>query len=256
LTTQISAEALLLQLREDHANYVSYALTLNKKCMEIQTRRVYQTDDIRESIYKQLYKVVWPYSVGLRFLITELFHNARYAFQFPGTSDGTRRETIQYYELLLRNGLIYSTSSIVESGLRSVFRALYPEKPGTDSRFQKTILRPMLKNLEIDTESDQVSALKLLLEVRNCIHNNGVYLGWKREDLRIKYRGDNHTFTYGKSHRSAKREMLLSIIRDIESLFDLIFNKNKLKVLDYVPDVIANNSRDHSEKSPGSVHSS
>ena len=233
--------SLLRQLKHEYTEYADYALTLNGKCLAVQKRKALPDNDVRENIYKQLYKVVWPYVVGFKFLITELFSDVRFRTQFMGISDEARKDTIIYYELFLRNGLIYNLSSITESGIRSIFRVLNPKKKGV-GYFKNQIISPLYSQLGINKDSNQAKALELLVEVRNSIHNNGIFLHPKGTSLTIVYRGIEHRFLSGKSHQSATRGLLLSIIRDIESLFDLIFSRKEVRLYDFIPDVIASST--------------
>lgn len=234
----MDARELLLVIQKDYREYEAYATKLNGKCIQIQTSKKFQENDIRQNIYKQLFKVVWPYAAGRKFLITELFYDSRFRSHFPAMSDSMRRDTITYYELLLRNGLIYWCSSVVESAIRSIFRALNPSMKGV-GKFKHRILLPMLEDVGIDGQTEETRALDLLLEIRNSIHNNGVYLSVDKQDNQIEHRGKVHMFIYGKPHKSCSSEEILTIIQDVEAFFDKVFNKDRIRNIDFIPDVIA-----------------
>lgn len=133
-------------------------------------------------------------------------------------------------ESFVKLGLIQLLFSVVESAFRSYLRALDPAACGRGTAEFQSIYRCLLQSHLSVTPSNAIDLLELWREVRNVVHNNGVY--FKRRDTSdttIVYKGQTYTFRYGQKIEFIDWKMLLRMVFDLRELLLQVVNDEKIK---------------------------
>jgi len=98
--------------------------------------------------------------------------------------------------------------SFFESDMRRLYRKIYPgkQKDGTGHFYH--IYSDILKYSELTKYTE---FLRFCKEIRNLIHNNGVYFNCHNKQCAINFRGESYNFTYGKSVDFLYAELIFRI---------------------------------------------
>jgi len=139
------------------------------------------------------------------------------------------------FEVYIRSGFIFSLSSVVESAMRSILRAIDPGNKA-NKEFSRVWLS-LFQHLSLPDPHIFREALKMLSAIRNCIHNNGVYFARDESDLKVTCRGRTYLFKHGQPHNYASNERLIQITEDLFEMFEFIVTHRRVKAKTLIKDI-------------------
>lgn len=183
--------------------------------------------DLRISVFEQLDNLIRPLSLSLTLLVMgfrnpNLIHNLY--FKNMAVAKEQEKVDIERIKIHLANfhklAFLYGLSQVVEGNIRSILRALDANDRATDG-FGKICERLAEKLQQPLYLLEARKGLDLLREIRNTIHNNGIY--WAKYGVRtkvIEYQGDRFVFEDGKAHNNATFKVLSRITLDIIIMFN------------------------------------
>ena len=228
------------QLKSELDQFQKLGVELASKSRQLRTEYPQSVGDIRCEVFAQLFRSLDSYSLAFRFMLTEIFIAKRANFHFPGLmGDPELDEIVVGYERFIQNGLLYALCQVVESALRTIFRQLNPDSHST-GHFQHEIFKPLLKTAEVPEDDPCAQAIFLLFHMRNCVHNNGYFINPRQSDEILTYREKSFSFQHGKQPIAGGRMTLLQITKDVNILFDRLFDLpqvSKIKHISHIPSV-------------------
>jgi hypothetical protein len=186
-------------------------------------------NDVRYSFLNQLYRLIMSYDLGLVDFIKSTYKENKVKELFKIDDSFQTAEILLDYFNFLKLGFIYSLSSLSENYFRSIFRKLFEKEDSKKEFFE--IRKRVFKELNINIESNYWKALSLLSNIRNCIHNNGIYYS-SRENIEIEYHGVTYNFRNGEAQENSSPKELILILNDILSVVIEINGK-----VDYANDI-------------------
>ncbi len=179
--------------------------------------------DIRKSVIKRL--VGNLYSLRLLFKCTKIAKSkeSNTFWDFVGDTQNKNYDfQISDWQMFHQFGYISRTHSAIENFLRILNEKLYGGNIFNFSDLYPKFLNNI--NLEyIDTQNNKL-LLKLLTNIRNSSHNNGIY---KHPDDTIEYKGKNYEFKENKLINFITWDFLLPITNDLITLIELV-NKSPI----------------------------
>lgn len=238
----MNSSPLLEQLKSELVQFQKLGIELASKSLQLRTEYPQSVGDIRCEVFAQLFRSLDSYSLAFRFMLTEIFIAKRANFHFPGLmGDPELDEIVVGYERFIQNGLLYALCQVVEFALRTLFRQLNPDSHST-GYFQYEIFKPLLNTAGIPESDPCAQAIFLLFHMRNCIHNNGFFINPRQSEktLTLTYREKSFSFQHGKQPVAAGRMTLLQITKDVNILFDRLFDLpqvSRIKHISHIPSV-------------------
>ena len=147
----------------------------------------------------------------------------------PEVVKAARRDIERKLEEFIKVGFIQVFFSMVESAIRTYLRALDPTAcAGGTAEFQ-SIYKCLLKKLSAPIP-DSIELLDLWREVRNVIHNNGIYFNRKgRVDKTIAYKGKTYLLAHGQKIDFVHLNRCFSFAFDVVLLLQTIVKDEIIK---------------------------
>ncbi|MFX1538020.1 MAG: hypothetical protein ACFFDI_27820 [Promethearchaeota archaeon] len=104
---------------------------------------------------------------------------------------------VQEYDGFLKIGFVQAVFLAIESSLRIFLRALDPMACKGGMAEFKSIYECLFKSKLSGCPADGFELLDLLRNIRNTVHNNGVFFNLKRSDASVKWAGQTYVFKHG-----------------------------------------------------------
>lgn len=148
--------------------------------------------------------------------------------QYSMDLDSIKFEYIQASKIGLQT-LIFSC---LESSLRTIYYIL---NLGSQTDNFTTIFRKLIQEFNMNTE--YIKVFSILTNIRNTIHNNGVFVDHNERNYRIEYK----SYTYIFNHNCAIKDVFISNLNDlyrgvVNFLKELISNE-RIKKIYFIEDM-------------------
>ncbi|MFA6762962.1 MAG: hypothetical protein WCR57_08560, partial [Bacteroidales bacterium] len=179
-------------------------------------------DDVRYSFFNQLYRIIMSYNFGLVDFVRNISGGKKVKELFNVESASETSAILLDFFGFLKNGFIYSLSTLIENYFRSIYRTLFTDKNAQKEFYE--IRKEVFEHFNLLKDSDYWKALSILSNIRNCIHNNGIYIS-RQSYIKIEYHGKINIFRNGEAHESASLDNIISVVNDIVSLVEIINEK-------------------------------
>ncbi len=131
------------------------------------------------------------------------------------------------FESFSKIGFIQSVFSAIESSLRIYLRALDPAACLNGTAEFKSIYECLFRRHLNAEPADGIALLDLLRNVRNTIHNNGVFFNKTATNQLVTWQGQQWFFEYGKPIEFVTWDFLLEVLTAIERMVSEIVNDRK-----------------------------
>ncbi|WP_159098857.1 hypothetical protein [Aquabacterium olei] len=135
---------------------------------------------------------------------------------------------VKEFDSFSKIGFVQSIFSAIESSLRIYLRALAPSACSNGTSEFKSIYECLFKTQLSAEPADGVVLLDLLRNVRNTIHNNGVFFNKAATNQSISWKGKQFLFEYSKPVDFVTWDFLLEVVTALEKMIGEIVNDSKL----------------------------
>lgn len=140
-------------------------------------------------------------------------------------------EVMDSYINNIRLSVIINLSMITERFIRVIMQAIGNRENYLSNIY--TLREKLMVLLGFSKESPLWTAQQILFNVRNTIHNNGIFTDEKHEN-KYKYAGKLHIFKFGCVHNSADFRTLSCIVRDLIDFYNLVIDNDEIKKIDFI----------------------
>lgn len=176
----------------------------------------HRDEDARISGFAKISNVTTSVALGLKFYRDQLIDPAWWSTNTNGTFSAEDKQRInRAYVDLVKIGLIQIGFSAVESTLRDLLRAIDPAACAGGTEGFESIYKCLFRSKLSSVPADGCELLDLLREVRNTVHNNGVYFNRRGQDLPVIYKGDTYDFRHRQKVDFLTWDLLISLYRDV-----------------------------------------
>lgn len=207
-------------LRGKIHNYIEQQIIVNELDLK---------EDIRHLFLTHWDRVLIAYYLGLIDVYRNTTNPEIIKNLFKSDDKGTL-EILKTQDRFLKLAFISVFSSIIENFLRSIYKVLFKRN---SPKSIYSVRKELFKELNMSEVSDQWKAFSIFSNIRNTIHNNGIYT---EKTLEIVYKETLHLFTNGKPHNSASLETIVLIQEDLFEMTKNILEHPKISTLDKVID--------------------
>lgn len=234
-----------------YLNYIDSLEQVRKRIDEIRDKYDIDGDikngnDIRYSFLNQLYRLIMSYNLGLVDFVRSAYSENKVKELYKVEDSHETTEILADYFIFLKGGFIYSISTIIENYFRSIYRTLFTDEDDLKEFYK--IRKDVFERLNMKKDTDYWKSLSILSNIRNCIHNNGIYMS-RQGDINIEYHGQNNIFKNGVAQESARPETILQVVNDVLSLIIEINMK-----VGYAKDLSHNERHLLKDKSQETIH--
>ncbi len=165
----------------------------------LQRHPTWKATDARVTIFTKYANTLSSVNLGLIFEHEHFSHRQssmppRFAAMTPLPGDDSNNE-LAAFDRFLRVGCIQMQVSAIESSFRLYVRALDPTACKNGHSEFEPLYRWLFKRLDLQHYDP---LMQLLLNVRNTIHNDGVYFHRLGHNKTLVYRGTTYAFEVGK----------------------------------------------------------
>lgn len=195
----------------------------------------FDKNDIRYYFINQLNRAIFCNTLNLSYFERTIKdkNNLDQILWTPTSRD--HFEVMDSYINNIRLSMIINLSTITERFIRVIMQAIENRENYLDNIY--TLRQKLMVRLGFSKESPLWIAQQILFNVRNTIHNNGIFTDKKYEND-YNYAGKLHVFKFGCVHNSADFRTLSFIIRDLIAFYSLVLENDKIKKVDYIPEVL------------------
>lgn len=181
----------------------------------------WREDDARLTIFNKYSNVASSSILGVAFMTHHL--RSPMWWKEKGRIPATR-ETMQYacdeFNMFLRVSFIQGIFFAVESSLRVFVRALDPKACSGGCADFKSIYEWLLKRLKLQIHRD---LLDLVRNIRNVMHNNGLFFPISGKDISITYAGIDYSFRVGRPNDFVTWALATGLALDLgNAVYDII----------------------------------
>lgn len=135
---------------------------------------------------------------------------------------------VKEFESFSKIGFIQSVFSSIESSLRIYLRALDSSACSNGTAEFKSIYECLFKSHLNNEPTDGIALLDLLRNIRNTIHNNGVFFNKTATNQLVLWKGRQFSFDYGKPIDFVTWDFLLEVVTALEKMISDIVNDEAL----------------------------
>lgn len=129
------------------------------------------------------------------------------------------------FEMFLRIGLIQNTLYAIESSFRIYVRAIDPMACSQGTAEFKNIYEWLLTRVRLQK---YITLLDLWRNIRNSMHNNGLFWPTSRKDSLINYKDVIYTFEVGKPNDFVSTEFIVRLLPDIRMLLQELLESEEI----------------------------
>ncbi|WP_415281112.1 hypothetical protein [Candidatus Nitrososphaera sp. FF02] len=135
--------------------------------------------------------------------------------KFGLEEESSIKRQISDYEMFLRIAFTHLLFSSVESSIRNFARSVIPTESRNGTVDFYRVYPILLNRLSL---APYIELLRLLSNIRNTIHNNGVFFPSNQENQTIVYNSRTYTFEVGKVLEFVGTQFVLDFVPDIRNL--------------------------------------
>ena len=185
------------------------------KSIELQKKYGWEEKDARLGVFAKCINVLEPVMFGLVFVKEQLsnpFYQARFTKGILPSPEESTFQNESYIRFLQSGGFVLFFS-MVESSMRIFVRALNKKDEAKDS------IRQVSKRLFVSTGLQKYENLMTLFaDVRNCAHNNGLYMSQYNSEESIDWKGKTYKFEEGKVPDFVNFPFLIELGKDVKEM--------------------------------------
>jgi hypothetical protein len=133
--------------------------------------------------------------------------------------------------MFLRISFIQGVFFAVESSLRVFVRSLEPTACAAGCAEFKSIYEWLMKRLGLQHHRD---LLDLIRNIRNVMHNNGLFFPLSAKDAAITYRGTTYDFVMGKPNSFVTWPLVTTLASDLVCAVRDIVEADELRSIDRI----------------------
>lgn len=187
----------------------------------------WQKSDARWAVFNKCSSVLITIGLGLVFLERHLTQRKWWEENstLPFT-DQTIRDTSQEFEMFLRIGLIQNLMYSVESSLRIFLRSLNPAACKNGNAEFQSIYRCLLKMIDL---SNHLTILDLWRNIRNVMHNNGLFMPPNGQDIVVEHKSKRYEFKVDQPISFLNTALLMELTPDMLYLMIDVVNSEKIR---------------------------
>jgi hypothetical protein len=175
-------------------------------------------------------QAILAYRIVLSFIHTDLKNNVWWEKNVPATKAEMRQHSYNQFDIFQKYGHFVMFFSYFESELRRIYRALKPGASNHGNSAFSNIFTSLLS--EIDN-TEWIPYLVFATDLRNCLHNNGVFYPLSGKNKVHKFMNQKYTLEVEKPVDFVTPDFLFGFYEQFLLLIDTIVSNDKIRAFNY-----------------------
>lgn len=239
MTQQILLKSESMESKE---NYLKNATRLdhfieefsNSKEKIILSNPDWDVQDARLVVFNKINQILNGFAISFSHLHREFINFNWFESLYPKelATEDNHEKLCTEFEKFIGSGVVLLLYGAVESSLRIISHKLdstkYPMNMPFSALFQK-----LLPDLDL---KQYVNLLMIWSNLRNTVHNNGIFLSRNAEYLIIEYKNQKFVFENGKQHGIIGWNMYFELIIDLLKMVSSIIESKGISSIKKIPD--------------------
>ena len=196
----------------------------------------WKADDARITAFNKLNNVLTTINLGYFLMHTYLSKKDWWkANQKLEVTESSIHNTLNEFEMFYRIGLIQNIVYSIESSFRIFVRALDSTAcKGGQAEF-KSIYDWLLKKLNLQATNTEL--LDLIRNIRNTMHNNGLFFPTNGQNQSVTYKGTTYNFVVGQPNNFVTTELMISLVPELLKLVDTVVQTKPLVDIGHIQEI-------------------
>lgn len=193
-------------------------------------------NDARITAFNKLNNVLTAMNLGYFLMHTYLLKkNWWKENQKLEVTEDAIQNTLDCFEMFYRIGLIQNLNYSIESSFRVFVRKLDPTACNGGQAEFKSIYDWLLKKLNLQTANTEL--LDMLRNIRNTMHNNGLFFPANGQNQSIKYKGETYNFVVANPNSFVTTELIVGLIPDLLDLVKKVVQTSPLVDIRHIQEI-------------------
>lgn len=142
-------------------------------------------------------------------------------------------EVMKSYIYMVRLSLVIGLCTVLERYIRKLVEIIEKKELKNENIYR--LRQRLFAKMKIKEEDDLWIAQILLFNIRNTIHNNGIFTD--KFPFEKVYGGGFHSFKFGEIHSSADFRTMSFIVRDIIEFYKKTLEITEIKQKKHIPEI-------------------
>lgn len=189
--------------------------------------------DARRVIFRKIIQILNGFAIGFSHIHREFINQEwfKMLYREVGTEEN-QKKLCNEFEIFLGSGLIIFLYGAIESSMRIIALKLNSKIFPKNISFS-SLNKTFLEELNLD---QYVNLLRIWGNLRNTIHNNGIFLPFNGKDQIIEYHNTKFKFENGKQHTIQGWKMYSLLVRDLTDMVTSIVDSDDVSAIKEIPD--------------------
>lgn len=195
--------------------------------VNLENKYFWKEDDARLTAFNKLNNVLTTTNLSYFLIHTYLLEKDWWKVnQKLEVTESSIQNIINEFEMFYRIGLIQNLNYSIESTFRIFVRALDSSACKGGKAEYKSIYDWLLKKLNLQTSNTEL--LDLLRNIRNTMHNNGLFYPTNGQNQSVTFRGSSYNFVFASANTFVTTELIVSLIPDLLDLVNKVVQTEPL----------------------------
>ena len=205
------------------------------KRVPIQAKYSWKDDDARLTIFNKLNRLLASISLGYFLMETVVQKKEWWKQNQPDLNDQSVTNAFDDFEMLFRIGLIHNLMYCVESSFRIYVKTIDEDVYKKMQGQFKSIYGWLFKKLNL--QATNVELLDLFRNIRNTMHNNGLFFPTSGNDQTIIHKGITYKFEVGKPNNFVTTELIVDLTPDLINLVENVVQASPLVNIGHIQEI-------------------
>jgi hypothetical protein len=196
----------------------------------------WKVDDARITAFNKLNSVLTTINLG--YFLMHIYLSKKdwwKQYQKLDVTESSIQNTLNEFEMFYRIGLIQNIVYSIESSFRIFVRALDSAAcKGGQAEF-KSIYDWLLKKLNLQATNTEL--LDLIRNIRNTMHNNGLFFPTNGQNQSVTYKGTTYNFVVGQPNNFVTTELMISLVPDLLDLVEAVVQAKPLVDIGHIQEI-------------------
>jgi len=202
----------------------------------VQSTNKWSDNDARISIFNKIHNLMVSMNTGYYLINTYLQKKNWWKEhqKIEGVTDDAIKNTVEEFEMFFRIGLVQNMSFIIESSFRIYVRAIDINACNGGKAEFKNIYEWLFKNVKLQEYSP---LFDLWRNIRNTMHNNGLFMPANNKDQTIKYKSNTFKFEIGKPIDFVTTSFLVKVIPELLLAITMVISTSPVIDFEFIQEL-------------------
>lgn len=196
-------------------------------------KSVFKENDLRFYFPNQLNRVLIFNDLNLSYFERTIRNKNMLDDILPSSSVNDHFEVMKSYIYMVRLSLVIGLCTVLERYIRKLVEIIEKKEVNNENIYR--LRQRLFAKMKIKEEDDLWIAQTILFNIRNTIHNNGIFTD--KFPFEKVYGGRSHSFKFGEIQSSADFRTMSFIVRDISEFYKKTLEITEIQQKEHIPEI-------------------